>query len=329
MRGPAILLLALAVAAGGCARQAASTTGRRLTPVILQTDWYAQAEHGGFYQALVKGYYRDAGLDVRIASSGPQVPIGQKLATGVVQFMIGRSDDCISWISRDIPVIIVSAQMQHDVQALLLHAEDPANTFRDLDGRRVMTVPGANWVQYVEKAYHIHIPVMNLNLGMAQFMADPRFIQQCFLTNEPYYVEMNGEHAKTLLFSDAGYDNYRVLIGNADWVASHPKETQAFVQASIRGWHDYLYGDPSEANRMILECNPQMKPEYIAYAIAAMKRYNLVYGFAAKGESIGVLSRPRLQQQIDIMASIGRLDRPVTVDEVADFRFQVPAASHL
>jgi NitT/TauT family transport system substrate-binding protein len=306
--GAAVLLGLLA---GGCtARDPDSGDGKApLTKLILQTDWYAQAEHGGYYQALLKGYYREAGLDVTIQQAGPMVPITQKLATGMVQFMIGRGDDAIAQISRDIPIVIVGAHMEHDLQALMLHADSPVNSFADLGGHAVMTGPGSAWVAFMKRTYHIDFPVIPLDYGMARFLADPTFIQQCFLTNEPYYVGLHGSPAKVLLFSDGGYDFYRVVIGNADWVKAHPAATRAFVQASIRGWDDYLNGDPTLANQQIMRDNPQMEPDFIAYAIAAMKKYRLVTGDPAKGEANGLLQ------------SVGVLDRPVTPDEVANFDF--------
>jgi NitT/TauT family transport system substrate-binding protein len=318
--------LLLGLLAGGCGASDPASGDRKapLTKIILQTDWYAQAEHGGYYQAMLKGYYRDAGLDVTIQQSGPMVPIGQKLATGMVQFMIGRGDDAICQIARDIPFTIVAAHMEHDLQALLLHADSPVRSFADLEGRPVMTAPGSAWVSFMEQTYHVHIPIIPLDFGMARFMADPNFIQQCFLTNEPYYVGLHGSPARVLLFSDGGYDFYRVLAGNADWVRKHPRETRAFVQASIRGWDDYLNGDPTLANQEIMRENPQMEPDFIAYAIAAMKKYRLVTGDPAKGEANGLITRKRIQEQINILQSVGVLDRLVTPDEVANFTFTQP-----
>jgi NitT/TauT family transport system substrate-binding protein len=318
--------LLLGLLAGGCAaKDPVSADGRPpLTKIILQTDWYAQAEHGGYYQAMLKGYYREAGLDVTIQQAGPMVPIGQKLATGMVQFMIGRSDETIAQISRDIPVVIVAAHMEHDLQALMLHAESPVNSFADLQGHSVMTIPGSAWVSFMKQTYHVNFSVIPLDYGMARFLADPTFIQQCFLTNEPYYVGLHGSPAKVLLFSDGGYDFYRVVSGNADWVKKHPAATRAFVQASIRGWDDYLNGDPTLANQEIMRENPQMEPAFITYAIAAMKKYHLVTGDPAKGDRNGLVTRARIQRQIDILQSIGLLDRPLTADEVADFQFTAP-----
>ncbi len=320
-RAPCLLVLLLALA--GCARNPMPdvTGGAHPPKIYLQMDWYAQADHGGYYQALVKGYYREAGLDVTILESGPGIAGGQRLATGTVQFGIGQGDEAIVEVARDIPVVIVAAQMQHVPMALLLHQENPVNTFAELQGKPVMTVPGANWINYLKRRFHIEFPIIPLNFGMAQFMADPNFIQQCFITNEPYYVEKNGGHPKTLLLSDSGFDPYRVLVGNADFVAQHPRITQAFVTASHRGWVDYMNGDPTPGNLEIMKRNVQMTPDFLAYAYTVFKKHHLVEGDPAKGETIGGLSRSRLQEQIDALQLIGVLDRTVTVDEVAALQF--------
>jgi NitT/TauT family transport system substrate-binding protein len=314
------LLAALLVA--GCAKapDIDPKTGKPLLKLILQTDWYAQAEHGGYYQAMVKGYYREVGLDVEIDPGGPEAPIGLLLATDKVQFMICRGDDSIAWISREIPIVIVGAHMEHDVQAILLHDESPVHTFADLNGKSVMTVPGSTWITYLQQR-HITFNITPDNLGMARFMADPTFIQQCFLTNEPYYAEVHGEKARVMTFAEAGYDFYRVVLGNADWVKRHPEATRAFMQASNRGWAEYLNGDRREADKVILTENRELKQDYLDYAVAAMRKYKLVEGFPEKGESIGALSRSRLQQQIDILKSCGALAEPITVDDIADFQF--------
>jgi len=319
--------LALACIAGLCAcRKAPSPTDfdkahAPLAKVTLQLDWYAQAEHGGYFQALVKGYYKEVGLDVTIKELGPGISGGQLLSSSSGNFSLGYSDETIVQVARDIPVVAVMAQMQHDPLALLLHQESPVKSFQDLEGHAVMTTPGANWVAYVQNKFHVHFSIIPLNFGMAQFMADPNFIQQCFLTNEPYYVEKNGGHPRVLPLSESGFDPYRVVNANAAFVAGHREITRAFVQASLRGWKDYLSGDPSPAFAEIARRNVQMTPDFLAYSYGAMKRYHLVEGSSAKNESTGALSRKRLQTQIDALQELGFLDRKVSVDEVADMEF--------
>jgi NitT/TauT family transport system substrate-binding protein len=289
--------------------------------ITLQLDWYAQAEHGGYFQALVKGYYREAGLDVTIKELGPGMTGSQVLSSSKGNFSLGYSDESIVQVARDIPVIVVAAQMQHDPLALLVHEECPVKSFADLQGRAVMTTPGSNWVAYVQKKFHVQFSIIPLNFGMAQFMADNNFIQQCFLTNEPYYVEHNGGHPRVIPLSESGFDPYRVLTANAVFVAHHPDLTRAFVKASQRGWEDYMNGDPSPAFAEISRRNIQMTPDFLAFAYTSMKKYHLVEGDAARGEAIGVLSRRRLQWQIDALKELGVLDRDVSVDDVADMKY--------
>ena len=312
-----LLIVAVGLLAG-CAKSpnADSSERPKLFHVIVQTDWFPQAEHGGFYQAWVKGYYREAGLDVEIAEGGPG-ETGLKLPRGLVQFGMSRGDDAIVKIARKIPIVIIGALMQHDPQALLLHRDDPVSSFADLNGRTIMTFPGDNWITYVERKYRIHFSVVPMNYGMAQFMADPRFIQQCYLTNEAYYVEHNGGHPKVIPLSESGFDPYRVILGNSTFVKNHPLVARAFVAATVRGWNDYMNGDPTEANREILRRNPQMSSDLIAYAMKSMRTYRLISGSPERGESTGHLSQSRIRDQIDTLDKLGVLDSHVRVDDVA------------
>jgi NitT/TauT family transport system substrate-binding protein len=175
----------------------------------------------------------------------------------------------------------------------------------------------------------VDFAIVPMTFALGRFMSDPRFIQQCFVTNEPFYAQKNGEPVKTLLISDSGYDPYRVLTANADFVAAHPRETRAFVQASIRGWNDYLHGDPSPADRIIEATNPQMTPDFVAYSRAALLRYRLVEGDPAKGETTGKLTRARLERQLDELRQLKLLDRPITVDEAVKFGFFEPGPNAL
>src|SRR5471032_999660 len=147
----------------GCSRSAAPAASPAGTPaltkVILQTDWYAEPEHGGFYLALVKGYYREAGLDVEIVQGGPNMIPPQKVATGVATFAIGRSDDVAIANSRGIPIVMVGALMQRDPQAIMFHRESGIRTFKDLDGRNIMAVPGSNFIPILERTYAIKIAI--------------------------------------------------------------------------------------------------------------------------------------------------------------------------
>lgn len=320
-----LLALATALLLAGCGGGAPATStdadGRPLTRIIFQTDWYPQAEHGGYYQALAKGYYAEVGLDVTILPGGPGAFGTQKVATGQAQFSMGRSDDLMLAVNQGLPLLIVSALMQHDPQALLLHASNPVNSFADLDGKTIMSTPASAWLRYVERAHGITLNVIPLNYGLAQFMADPNFIQQCFVTNEPFFVRQNGGNPKTLLIADSGYDPYRIIFTSQRFARENPAAVRAFVAASIRGWDSFMDGDPAPGKALIAARNDNMSNEFMDYSIAAMRAAKLVSGDPAAGERTGLLKRSRMQNLAENLHSLGVLPTVLPLDRYVSFDY--------
>lgn len=321
-----VALMFTAFAWNGCGKGPAAVpaldaAGQPLTKVVLQTDWYAQPEHGGFYQAVVKGYYREVGLDVEIQQGGPNAIPTQKVALGTTQFAIGRSDDVMIAVSRGIPLVMVGALMQRDPQAIMFHEESGIRGFKDLDGRNIMAVPGAGWIALTEKKYGIKVSVTPLDFGLSRFLADKKFVQQCFITNEPFYVRQHGAKPATLLLSETGFSPYRVWFTSRGFTEKNPEAVRAFTSASIRGWQDYISGDRTEADALIGSLNKQMVPDFIAYSVGAMLEHRLVTGDPAQGERAGRIDPERIAAQIAQLTSIGVLGKTLTVDDVFDARF--------
>ncbi len=317
---PLILAGTLAGLITGCGRDR-SDPESGLPIVKFQTDWYPQAEHGGYYQALVQGYYAEAGLAVDVLVGGPGSLGTQKVATGRADFAMGRSDDVMLAVQEGLPIVIVCALMQHDPQALLLHESNPVETWEDLDGKTVMSTPGAAWARNLEARYNITLNVMPMNYGLAQFMSNPEFIQQCFITNEPYFVMQNGGKPKTMLLAQEGYDPYRVIFTSRRFVAQYPERVRAFVAASIKGWDSFLHGDSTEARAMIAERNDGMSDGFMNFSIAAMKANKLVHGNPELGEANGLLQRDRLEGLASSLHRLGILREPMTIDQYATFEF--------
>jgi NitT/TauT family transport system substrate-binding protein len=307
----------------GCSRAGpeARSAPDELVSVRFQTDWHPQPEHGGHYQALARGFYTKAGLDVEIMPGGPGAFATQKVATGQVEFAMGRSDDIMLAVQQGLPVLIVCALMQHDPQALLLHADDPVDDFPDLDGRTVMAPPGAAWIRYIEARHNIRLSFVPLNYGLAQFMSQPDFIQQCFITNEPFHVRRQGLEPKTLLIADSGYDPYRVIITHPRFARENPAVVRAFVAASLRGWHDYLTGDPTPAHALIAARNPAMDAAFMTFGHTTLRELGLVTGDPTKNEYLGLLHRPRLQGLSDTLHDLGILTAPLPLERFVSFEF--------
>lgn len=313
--------MALAFLFAGCGGDSEPGDGPELFPVTLQTDWYAQPEHGGFYQALEYGLYRDAGLDVTILEGGPATQGAQRLAQGTVQFILGRSDDIIIQQSRGVSMIIVMALMQHDPQALLLHASNPIDDFPELDGHSIMTTPGSAIIEFLERKYRIDVNVIPLDYGLARFAADPGFIQQCFITNEPYFVRQEGLDPKVLLLSDSGFDPYRIVATSTNFLTSNPEIVRQFVAASIHGWRDYLFGEHARTHEKIASLNERMTPEFMSYARQAMLDYELVAGEGNDPANIGLLEPERLREQMETLLDLGLIDEAVPEEDFYSIEF--------
>lgn len=328
-RLPVILAAALAVLAflPGCRRSAELVrTQEGLTTVRMHLDWYPQTEYGGYYQALARGFYREAGLNVEIISGGPSVGVKEAVALGRAEFGCTDGNEVIVAIAREnpLPIVIVAAEMQRNPQGIMFHASHPVASFRDLAGRNLMARPGGPWVDYFRRSLKIDFNLLPVTTDLTSFLADETMVRQCFVTQEPHTAEQAGADVGTLLIADSGYAPYRVIFTSRDMLARHPEVVRAFVAASVRGFEDLLEGDPSPTFAMLQAENPVMTPEVMRYSLSAMEGLHLVQGDPARGERTGLITRERLAEQIEILRSLDLLERPVTVDDVAVFDFVPP-----
>lgn len=325
----AAFLIVIPLLVGGCARRDSTTTINSAKPaalrkIVLQTDWFPQAEHGGYYQALAKGYYAEAGIDVDIWSGGPGAGIKLKVVRGDADFGMMRSDDLILAAGVGMPVMIVSATMQHDAQGLMMHDSSPVTTFKDLDGRTVIGNVGMAYFPYLEKKFGITIQRRQNTYGIGEFLANPETVQQCLITSEPFFAAQNGRKVRTLALSESGYDCYQMVFTRRELVRTSPDVVRGFVQASIRGWRDYLENDPAPANALILKRNPQMTQQLIDFSRGELIRLGFVRGDAAKGEGIGQISIERLEDEMKTLLSLGILEKPVAIPTIATTEYCRP-----
>jgi len=290
----------------------------------FKTDWYPQGEHGGFYQALARGFYSQVGLDVDIIPGGPGVPVLQLVISGQADIAMARSDDIIVNAGRGLPFVIVGVYMEHDPQALLVHEEDTVRSFADLNHRTIMAASGVYWMEYLRLKYHLDLREIPLNFGLAQFMSDRSFIQQCFLTNEPFYVRKNGGHARTIRLSDSGYDPYRVFVTTRAYLEAHEDAVRAFVAASLRGWDEFMNGNPAPAKALILARNENMTEEFINFSMQAMREYGIVAGDPKAGERTGMMTRKRMQAQVEVLAQLKIIPQLIPVEKFARFDLLPP-----
>jgi NitT/TauT family transport system substrate-binding protein len=289
-----------------------STSGvaHALDKVVMGTGWLAEAEHGGFYQAVADGTYAKMGLDVTIIMGGPQVPNRAKLIAGQVQFLVGSTFEAFDEVDNNIPVITVAAMFQKDPQCMLAHPDQHIEDMGDLAKLDKLYLAGdgydtffrwmkAKYPGFKDEQYAPY----TFNPG--PFIANPRVGQQAYITSEPYAIEkMTGWAPKAFLLADYGYDAYATTLETQkSLVDSNPDLVQRFVDASTIGWYNYLYGDNKGANDLIKKDNPEMTDDQIAFSIKQMKAYHILISGDAEKEGIGCMTDARYKSFFDSMVA--------------------------
>ncbi|MGA7856670.1 MAG: ABC transporter substrate-binding protein [Terracidiphilus sp.] len=304
------LTAALAPILTGCHGHESSTEAG-LTPVRLQLDWYPQPEHGGFYTALLKGYYKAEGLDVTLLPLPQYGSVAQLVASGKAEVGLGSSDQILEWDSNGLPLVAVAATMQHDPQAVMVHANSAIHDFNDLEGHTIAAQMGATWLKYVTFRYNLHqVRQIPSTLSIANFLADPNYVQQIFVTSEPFFARQAGTPVRTLLISSSGYDPYRVQFTTRGFAASNPDVVARFVRASKRGWQEYLR-DPSATNAYLLRLNPALNPAQEAFSAQALRDGGFITGGYASGAQIGRMTAARWQATYEQLKALGILQGPL------------------
>jgi NitT/TauT family transport system substrate-binding protein len=305
-RGMRVLIGAVLVAAAGLGlgRNAAAQT------VSFGTDWKAEAEHGGYYQAIAAGIYRGHGLDVTLRQGGPQVNHAQLLAAGRLDFNLApNSFSPLNFLSQNIPMVAVAAIFQKDPSVLIAHPGQGDDNLAALKGKPIMIGSDTritSWAFLKSKFGYTDDQIRPYTFSVAPFLADPKAIQQGYLSSEPFTIESQGVKPVVLLLADAGYSGYGSLIQTSDkLVREKPDVVQRFVDASIEGWYSYLYGDPGPANELIKRDNPEMTDALLAYGVAKIKEYGIVYSGDAKTYGIGAMTDPRWRDFFNTMSEAG------------------------
>ena len=320
IRTVAVCFAGVCLLLAGCRKQHASSN---LTPVTMQTDWYPQPEHGGFYDALLRGYYKDEGLDVTILPGGPYVNTDQQVSVGAAQFGMGSSDHVLQAISNGVPLVAVAATMQHDPQALMVRDNSPIHSFQDLNGHAVAIRLGAStWFDYLVKRYQLkNVREIPATYSVANFLQDPSYIQQIFVTSEPFFVRQAGVPVRTMLISETGYNPYRVMLTSQSFMQQHPDVVGKFVRASLLGWRDYLV-HPDDVNAAIARLNPAMSVPQMRFSYEGLRDQHFITG---EGEQLGRFDPARWTSMYEQLLDLKVLQKPFDPATAYTLRF-IPSA---
>lgn len=290
--------------------------------VTFGTNWLAQAEHGGYYQAVADGTYAKYGLDVSIRQGGPQVAGRALLVSGQIEFYMGGATTAIDAVKEGIPTVTLAAIFQKDPQILLAHPEAGFTSFADLSraSKLILSAEGfasyftwmkAEFPDFKDEQYEPY------TFNPAPFLADPMAVQQGYLTSEPFEIERQAGFApQVFLLADQGFQPYSTTIeAMKPWVEANPDVAKRFIEATIIGWYNYLYGDNAAANALIKTENPEMTDEQIAYSIEKMKEYGIVISDAAETQGIGCMTDERWTSYYDRMVEVGLFEAGIDITQ--------------
>lgn len=291
---------------------AAVVPARAQTPekFVFITNWYAQAEHGGFYQALAEGIYRRHGLEVEVRMGGPQVNVMQLLLAGRADVVMGYDLQTIKAVEQGLPVVTIGATFQKDPAALIAHPD--VREMADLKSRTLLIGQASEttfWPWLKARYGFTDAQKRPYAFSVQQFLVDGNIAQQGYATSEPYSIEKAGIKPRVFLLADLGYPPYAQTLVTTDKVLQERRDALTrFLRATAEGWKSYL-ANPVPGNALVRKANPEIEDALLAFSVDRMKRYSLVTGGEAATQGILSMTDARWKQTYDFMVDAG-LARP-------------------
>lgn len=275
--------------------------------VTLALNWFPEAEHGGFYAALVHGEFAKEGLDVTIQPGGPQAPVIPQVATGRVQFGVDNADKLLLGRVQEADVVAVYAPIQTSPRCILVHEESGITNFEELAAAKEFTLamnPGQPFAQFLNKKFPMEaVQKVPYPGNLSQFLLDKRFGQQAYSFSEPFAAKQNGVKPRTLMLADIGFNSYTsLLVTSRETITKDPELVAKMVRASARGWEHYLR-DPIETNAYIHKENPEMGPEILAFGVEDLRPLCAV----KDGAPVGGMTPERWADLVSHMTDAGSL----------------------
>jgi NitT/TauT family transport system substrate-binding protein len=301
--------------------------GTKLDKINLGLSWVAEAEYGGYYQAVAKNIYQDYGLDVTIKQGGPRMNAGMMLMSGAWDFAIGTALEAITAIETGLPKVTVASIFQKNIQVLIAHPNTGVSSISQLKGRPIyIASAGAStfWPFFRSKYGFTDNQLRAYKFDIKPFLADKTVAQQGLLTSEPFTIEKEGNvKPVVMLLADAGYNPYDFTIETTKrMVETRSEVVQRFVDASIKGWYSYMK-DPVPGNALIKKDNPskEMTDELIAFSIAKLKEKEILTSGDAASLGIGAMSDQRWKTLFDDMAKAGVYKAGTNYQEAYTLKF--------
>ena len=280
--------------------------------ISVQLDWVAEPEHGGFYQAKARGFFAAEGLEVELIPGGPNALVMPKVATGQVDVGQADSTNTLLQQAEGLPVLQMGAVFQDDPSGLIVNADSTVKTFADLQGKTIIARPEWAFIQFLQKKYGLKLSIVPQTFSVAAFLGNKEAIQQGYSIAEPYHITAAGGKMPRFLSTwDAGFRAYAVLVTNRKFAREHPSELSAFMRAYVKGWRDYLEGDPTPAHEAMKRANPTNTDAFMMFSRKMIIEGQLVTGRDATGgaSQIGQLDPARYTRQIEQLEELGILKK--------------------
>ncbi len=265
--------------------------------LVFTLNWYAQAELGGFIQAVEEGFFREVGLDVEIRQGNAQLNGPTLLVSGGTDFFVGSGFEAVKSLEQDIPIVAVAALFQKDPQVLISHPGVGHDKLEDLKGKPIMVSASANtsyWPFLAAKFGFTDDQKRPYAFNIAPFLSNPQAIQQGYGTSEPFTIEKTlGKKPNVFYLADHGYLPYANTIETTrENVEKNPEMVRKVVSAVIKGWESYLK-NPQPAFAAIKKMNPEMNDDLMNYGYEQIKLMGLVDSGDAKTYGIGAMTHER------------------------------------
>jgi NitT/TauT family transport system substrate-binding protein len=302
-------------AAAGQAGSTAATAKPAPAKVKLALDWIPEPQFGGFYAARESGAYARHGLEVEVLGGGAGAPVAQMVATGQVEFGTTGADAVLIARARGVDLVPLFAVYQTTPHAIMAHASRGATTLAQVfSSGTVAMEPGLAYALFLKKKYGFDkVKVVPYDGGVARFLADKEFAQQCFLTSEPLAARKQGADPVVFKVADEGFNPYAtVVVTRRELLKSSPERVRAFVQAVREGWRSYL-DNPKPTNELMAKLNTTMDAE--TFAASAKAQEPLIETPETKVKGLGIMSRERWETLGQQLVELGLIEKAPPVDE--------------
>jgi NitT/TauT family transport system substrate-binding protein len=276
--------------------------------VTYMTNWFAEAEHGGFYQAKATGIYAKAGLDVTVKMGGPQVNSLQLMLAGEADLIMSYDLQVLKALEQGFQVTTVATSFQFDLQGMMTHPD--VNSLAGLKNKTVLlaTSGRTTWWPWLKAKYDLsEEQTRPYTFNLQPFVADKDTVQQAYATSEPFAAKQAGVPVKFFLFADDGYPPYgTTMVATKAFVDRNTDAVARFVKATLEGWRSYVQ-NPAPGNALIQEANPKMTSEQIAFSVERIKAIKALEGGDAATFGIGIMTEARWKATYDFAVARGLL----------------------